>query len=260
MEVTDPMRRLFLTLIICCSGFALLITAPVWAAEPGGLEIQPEVMDIGTFYSGGQVAISGEVPQGQDVLVEITGPAANGKFDVKGRVGPFWMTRGKAELDGAPSMYVLLLPGDQRWQKEAESLGLGLENLKKEITIQAEERSSDELFTMFLELKKSESLYVEQENAVTYAPAENGQRRFTAVYHFPRSTAAGKYIIKATTVANGAKVTELSRTFLVDEVGFTRLVDDLATNRRLTYGILAVVIALFTGAVMGVLFKGGGSH
>lgn len=254
------MRRLFLTLFICCSGFALLCTTPARAAEPGGLAVQPEVMNIGTFYSGGRVAISGEVPQGQDVFVEISGPASDQEFDVKGRVGPFWMTRGKAEMDGAPSMYVLLLPGGRHWQQEAESLGLGLENLKKEVSIQAAERSPEDLFTMFLELKKSEGLYVEEESAVTYAPEEDGQRRFTAVYRFPRSTAAGRYTIKATAVADGAKITELSRNFPVDEVGFTRLVDDLATNRRLVYGILAVVIALFTGGVMGVVFKGGGSH
>jgi hypothetical protein len=260
MEVIDPMRRLFTTLILCCSGFALLCTAPARAGEHGELTIQPEILNIGTFYSGGEVTVSGEVPQGQDVIVEITGPASNGAFDVKGRVGPFWMTRGKAELDGAPSMYVLLLPGDQRWRQEAESMGLGLENLKKEMSIQAAEKSPDELFTMFLDLKKSEGLYIEENNAVSYAPAENGRRRFTATYRFPRSTAAGKYLIKATAVADGAKITELSRTFPVDEVGFTRLVDDLATHRRLTYGILAVAIALFTGAVMGLLFKGGGSH
>jgi hypothetical protein len=254
------MRRLLLTLMICCFGFALLCTGPAWAAQPGELTIQPEIMNIGTFYSGGEVAISGEVAQGQDVIVEITGPPSNGKFDVKGRVGPFWMTRGKAELDGAPSMYVLLLPGDHHWQQEAESLGLGLENLKKEMSIQSEGRSPEDLFDMFLQLKKSEDLYIEAENAVTYAPAENGRRRFAAVYHFPRSTAAGKYIIKATVVANGVKITELSRSFLVAEVGFVQLVDDMATNRRLVYGILAVVIALFTGAVMGVVFKGGGSH
>jgi hypothetical protein len=254
------MRRIFLTLIIWCSGFALLCTAQALAADPGGLAVQPEVMNIGTFYSGGQVTVSGEVAQDQDVLVEMMGPTSKGEFDVKGRVGPFWMTRGKAELDGAPTMYVLLLPAEQNWQQKAESLGLGLENLKKEVSIQSAGRSSEELFNMFLKLKKSEDLYVEKGGAVTYTPAEDGHRRFTAVYRFPRSTAAGQYTIKATLVADGAKITELSRAFIVDEVGFTKLVDDMATNRRLAYGILAVVIALFTGAVMGVLFKGGGSH
>lgn len=254
------MRRLFLMLISCCFGFALWCAAPAWADNPGELAIQPEILNIGTFFSGGQVTISGEVPQSQDVMVEIAGPASKGEFDIKGRVGPFWMTRGRAELEGAPSMYVLLLPGDQRWQQEAESLGLGLKNLGKAVSIQADGRSSEDMFDMFVELKKSEGLYEEKNNAVTYAPAENGNRRFTAIYRFPRSTAAGNYTIKATAVDGSAKITEISRSFLVDEVGFTRLVDDLATDRRLTYGILAVVIALFTGGVMGIIFKGGGSH
>jgi hypothetical protein len=224
------------------------------------LAIQPEVLDIGTFYSGGQVTISGEVPQGQDVVVEIAGPAANGQFDLKGRVGPFWMTNGRAEMDGAPAMYALLLPGGRDWQRKASSLGLGLERLRNKIAIQSATVPPDELFNMFLELKKSEGLYVVEDNAVVYAAANNGLRRFTAVCHFPRSTVAGNYTIKATEIINGAKGMELSRSFTVDEVGFSRLVYDLATNQRLVYGILAVVIALFAGAVMGLLFKGGGSH
>jgi uncharacterized protein (TIGR02186 family) len=254
------MRRLLMMLLLCCCGLALTNTGPTWAAKAGELAIQPDALDIGTFFSGGQVTISGEVPQGQNVIVEITGPVADQAFDIKGRVGPFWMTRGKAELNGAPTMYALLLPADQGSRQEAVTLGLGLENLGQQMSIHAAERSSGELFNMFLKFKKNEGLYAEEAGAVTFTPAEKGFRRFTAVYHFPRSTAAGDYTIKATAVADGAKVAELSRSFRVNEVGFTRLVDDLATHRRLAYGILAVVIALFTGAVMGVLFKGGGSH
>jgi len=247
-------------LLLSCSSLVPLISETAWSVEPGELTIQPEVLDIGTFYSGGQVKISGEVPKGQDVVVEVAGPAANGEFDLKGRVGPFWMTNGRAEMDGAPAMYALLLPGGRDWQTKASSLGLGLEKLRNRIAIQSATVPPDELFNMFLELKKSEGLYVVEDNAVAYAGAENGLRRFTAICHFPRSTAAGNYTIKATTIKNGAKGMELSRSFIVDEVGFARLVYDLATKQRLVYGILAVAIALFAGAVMGFLFKGGGRH
>jgi len=254
------MRHTLFMRLLFCFNLVALPAGSAWTAESGKLAIQPEVLDIGTFYSGCQVTISGEVPQGQDVVVEIAGPAANGQFDLKGRVGPFWMTNGRAEMDGAPAMYALLLPGGRDWQKKASSLGLGLEKLRNKIAIQSATVPPDELFNMFLKLKKSEGLYVVEDNAVSYAAAKNGLRRFTAVCHFPRSTAAGNYTIKATEIINGAKGMELSRSFLVDEVGFSRLVYDLATNQRLVYGILAVVIALFAGAVMGLLFKGGGRH
>jgi hypothetical protein len=254
------MRHILFMLLLVCAGLVSWFAEAASAAESDKLMIQPEVLDIGTFYSGGQVTISGEVPNGQDVIVEVAGPAANGQFDLKGRVGPFWMTSGKAEMDGAPAMYVLLLPGGQDWQRKASSLGLGLEKLRRKIAIQSATVPPDDFFNMFLELKKSEGLYAVKDNAVTYAAAKNGLRRFTAVCRFPRSTAAGNYTIKATAVANGAKGIEQSRSLHVDEVGFARLVYDLAKNQRLAYGTLAVVIALFAGAVMGLLFKGGGRH
>jgi hypothetical protein len=254
------MRHTLCMLLLFCSSLVPLLAETAWTAESGKLTIQPEVLDIGTFYSGGQVTISGEVPRRQDVIVEIAGPAANGQFDLKGRVGPFWMTNGKAEMDGAPAMYVLLLPGGQDWHRKVSALGLGLEKLRNKVAIQSTSVPPNKLFNMFLELKKSEGLYVVKDNAITYAAAKNGLRRFTAVFRFPRSTAAGNYTIKATAITNGAKGMELSRKLFVDEVGFARLVYDLATNQRLTYGILAVAIALFAGAAMGLLFKGGGRH
>ena len=254
------MRHTLCMLLLLCSSLVPLLAETAWTAESGKLTIQPEVLDIGTFYSGGQVTISGEVPRRQDVIVEIAGPAANGQFDLKGRVGPFWMTNGKAEMDGAPAMYVLLLPGGQDWHRKVSSLGIGLEKLRNKVEIQSTSVPPNKLFNMFLELKKSEGLYVVKDNAITYAAAKNGLRRFTAVFRFPRSTAAGNYTIKATAITNGAKGMELSRKLFVTEVGFARLVYDLATNQRLAYGILAVAIALFAGAVMGLLFKGGGRH
>lgn len=254
------MRRMVLILWLCFSCFTIGITEPAWAAHSREFAIRPDVLDIGTFYSGGRVNISGEVSDGQDVIIEIAGPAVNDQFDIKGRVGPFWMNRDKAEMDGAPSMYALFLPGGPDWERKASSLGLGFDMLKRKMAIQSAALSTDDLFHMFLELKKDQGLYVEKTDAVTYAPAEDGRRQFSTVYYFPRSTSAGIYTIKATTIANGVKIKEQSHRFTVDEVGFIRLVDDLATNRRLGYGILAVVIALFTGALMGLLFKGGGSH
>jgi len=217
-------------------------------------------MDIGTFYSGGVVTISGTVSSGQDVIIEITGPAADNQFDIKGKVGPFWMNQDQAEMDGAPAMYVLLLPGGPEWEQKASAQGLGLENLKSKVRIQSTSMPADDLFDLFLKLKKDQGLYVEEENGVTYATAGDGSRRFSAVYRFPRSTSAGIYRISANTIADGVKTRVRTAAFTVDEVGFIHLVDSLATNRRLAYGILAVVIALFTGAVMGLLFKGGGSH
>jgi hypothetical protein len=137
---------------------------------------------------------------------------------------------------------------------------LGLAKLKEKISIQSTTMEPDDVFGMFLDLKKDEGLYIEKANTVIYASSENRRRIFTATYRFPPSTAAGNYIIKAIAVENGVKRRELSSPFPIEEIGFVHMVNDMATHQSLMYGILAVLIALVTGAVMGLLFKGGGGH
>lgn len=254
------MRRSSIIVLVICPLLVLWIFHTALADASSDLKIQPEVLTISTFYSGGRVTISGKVPEGQDVIVRITGPVTNGEFDIKGRVGPFWMTRGKAKLSGAPFMYVVLLPGGEDWRAKASALGLDLLQIRKQIDLQSATLPPDQLFDQFIELKKSEGLYVVENGAVKYTCDENGKRCFTAVCRFPRSTATGKYTIAATAVAGSGIGMEQSAVLQVDEIGFTRMIDNLATHQRLLYGILAVVIALFTGAVMGVLFKGRGGH
>lgn len=255
------MRRILTLLLFFCLGSITLYAGTPGNTRYGSLSVQPESMGIGTFFSGGEVTISGEVPNGQDIFIEIIGPVSKSLFDIKGKVGPLWMTRDKAELEGAPSMYALLIPGeDKDWHTTASSLGLGLNNLKEKISIQAEIMQPDDVFTKFVDLKKNEGLYSENENAVSYTSSENGNRKFTGVYCFSPSTAAGEYTIKATVIEHGVKRGELSSQFPVKEFGFVHLVNTLATNHSIIYGVLAVLIALFAGGVMGLIFKGGGGH
>ena len=78
---------------------------------------------------------------------------------------------------------------------------------------------------------------------------------------FPSALAAGEYEVIATVLQDGAALNRLSKTYLVEDGPFLDLVKGLAFNHALPFGVLCVVIALFTGAVMGLVFKGGkGGH
>jgi len=254
------MRRFVLVILICWAGLAFAPAGFARAGAPAALTVDPAVLNVGTFFSGGQVTITGEVPTADDVVVEIIGPQTTSLFDVKGRIGPFWMTREKVDLENAPALYILLMPSGTDWSQKTPALNLGISNLKQQIGISGSESPLDDIFPMFVKLKRSEKLYGEVPGAVLFSTNENGRRRFTATYHLPSSIASGKYTIKATTIANGQRGEELFADLTVQQVGFVEMVDRLATNRRLTYGVASVLIALFSGAVMGLIFKGGGSH
>ena len=254
------MRHFFLVIILFCSGLAFCPAGYAGADTPAELTISPEVLNVGTFFDGGQITVSGEISAAEDVVVEIIGPHINSLFDVKGRIGPFWMTREKADLENAPALYLLLMPSGPDWAQKASGLNLGIENLRRQINISLSETAPDDIFRMFVKLKRSEKLYSEVPGAVSYETVENGGRRFTATYRLPSSTAVGRYSIKATRINDGQRGPELSAELTVQQVGFVQMVDELASNRRVTYGVAAVLIALFSGAVMGLIFKGGGGH
>jgi hypothetical protein len=254
------MRRFVLMIVLCCAGLGIAPARFARADAPAALTVSPDVLNVGLFFSGGQVTITGEIAASDDVVVEIIGPQVNSLFDVKGRIGPFWMTREKVDLENAPALYILLMPSGREWEQKTAELDLGIDNLRQRIDISRSETAPDDIFRMFLKLKRFEKLYGEAQGAVSYSPGDTGRRRFTATCRLPSSTAAGKYSFKATTIANGKRGAELSRNVTVKEVGFVEMVDRLASNRRVTYGVAAVLIALFAGALMGLIFKGGGGH
>jgi len=229
-------------------------------AQASALKINPQHLDITTFFSGYRISLSGSIPSNRDVVIEIKGPEEKSVFNMKGRVGPFWMNRGKLELEKAPFLYILLLPEGKKWYATLSSLGVGIEQLEQQLIIRPENVSLHVVFPRFVKLKRSEHLYGELEGAIRYSRSTEGMKHFEAKVFLPSSTLPGEYRILNRVLHNG-KVEETNlHSFTVKEVGFIKRVHELAYDRGLLYGILCVLIALFVGAVIGLVFKGGEAH
>jgi len=241
-------------------GMILLGICPASSAQASAIEINPPHLDITTFFSGKQMSLKGSIPSDSDMVIEIKGPEEKSVFNMKGRVGPFWMNRVKLELEKAPFLYLLLMPEGKQWPAKLSSFGVGIEELEKKLVIKPENVSLDVVFPKFVQLKRSEHLYGELEGAIRYSPSTDGRKNFQAEFRFPSSTHPGEYRIMSR-VLHGGKVEETAlQSFTVKEVGFIRTVREFAYERGLFYGILCVLIALFFGTVIGLFFRGGGAH
>ena len=254
MHLRKPLLMLLSTVML------LVGAGPASSAQIPALEIHPAHLDISTFFSGRQIALSGSIPSDRDVVIEIKGPDEKGAFNMKGRVGPFWMNRGKVELEKAPFLYVVLLPGEKEWHGSLSSSGLGIEQLKQTLVIKPRSANLDVVFPRFVRLKQSQQLYGELNGAVQYSQPAGGMKHFDAKFYFPSSTVAGKYKILNRLFQNGRLEETTVRSFTVEEVGFIKAVRELAFDRGLFYGILCVLIALFVGAVIGLLFRSTEAH
>jgi hypothetical protein len=141
---------------------------------------------VNTFFTGGEVTITGRAPAQADVVLEITGPMVDAQYDIKGRVGPFLDESAKGALEKHAEF---VCPADSRmgekWEERLSALGVGFEKLKDSIQVSDSEISKADIVQMFMKLKESEGLYGEDFGAVTYGSEKDGVKTFTADYKFP---------------------------------------------------------------------------
>lgn len=219
----------------------------------------PDLVEINSFFQGHEVTVSGTVPAGHQAVVEVLGPVGEEHLMRKGRRGPLWMNVGEISVSGAPSLYVVLssasdlLAGNSPW---------GFPALKKQLTLtgQVQENEQAKFLEQFLKLKESEGLYAARPEALRLSPDGPGGLKVTGKFWLPANVRPDTYKVCLTTVLAGQAMDRQCTSLLVRMTGFPALLMSLAYQHAVLYGILAVVIAILTGFLMGYLFKGGGGH
>ena len=224
--------------------------------------LTPEAVDIGTFFNGTEVYVSGNVSRDAEVVVRLSGMRQDVALKKKGKVlGLLWMNLGSITIHNAPTLYLVYISDDlettARTQPDKwEDLGFGFAALKKKVDISSAEGDSEEIFGEFLKLKESEGLYAIEPGRVTYGEGESGGKSFEAILQIPPRLTPGKYLVETFAVKDGSVEASTKAELQVKQVGFPAFVSGLAFKRGALYGLLATIIAIAAGLLMGVLFKG----
>jgi hypothetical protein len=239
------------------------LSAPALAGSDSlELQVQPDVVEIGAFFNGHEVKISGTIPQGAQAVVEITGPAAVEHLMRKGRRSGLWMNVGELEVQGAPSLYLASSTSPPLLKEPPAGAVWGYPALKQQIKfageVKPEER--DMFLDQFFQLKESEEIYGTSPGALKVKEAPQNLQTVTGTIPMPTKVKPGTYRVCLTVVQGSQVIGQQCRDLQVVMVGFPAMLASLAYGHGLTYGILAVVIAIVTGFAMGYLFKGGGGH
>ncbi|MEW6387459.1 MAG: TIGR02186 family protein [Thermodesulfobacteriota bacterium] len=241
----------------------------VWAGHPGvapaaspKLLITPEQIDIGAFFEGTQVQITGEIPTGSQAVLEIVGGTKAEHLMRKGRRLGLWMNVGEIEVHEAPSLYLAAATDPRLLSSSGNGPAWGFAALKKRVRfsgqIQAQEK--DQLFQQFLALKESEELYDTSGKPQVISGSAQGTLLVRTNFWLPGRIQPGTYRVGLSIISPGGKVTQTWAVLPVKAVGFPALLASLAYQHEALYGILAVIIAIVTGYIMGLIFGGKGGH
>jgi len=229
------------------------------AEEPLLLELASTTIKISTFYNGTTLEVTGSLPEDADVVLQVSGPKKDVHLKEKGKVAGFlWMNKTDVSLENTPAVYMVYTPSGPADNFLRPELGVGYKALVKDIAISPESEDKAFIFGEYVKLMEKSGVYAVNEGTITYGEPNNGVKGFTATLTIPSKMSAGDYTVEAIAVKNGAVISRTHENLTLELSGLPATIASLAYGRPLIFGIMAVVIAIGTGLIIGVLFRGGG--
>jgi len=265
------MKRILPLLIVLGLGF--FWTAPATAITPEAKQkvvtaASKNLIEIGLSYSGDQVHFFGVNPvPGTDLIIKLTAEKDEEiKFSVKGKVGPFWMTVKQYDVTGAPFMYKIHA---SKPIKEivspavAQELELGYPAIRHKMKMhlsrgEAAPDDADKVFQGMLKIKERANLYNIVEDPARLQVAEG--KLFKHYFRFPPAATEGRYQVESYCFSKGELVGYGKDIIEIKKVGLENWLTQTSQNKPIFFGILAVVIAVGAGLLVGVIFGKGGHH
>jgi uncharacterized protein (TIGR02186 family) len=226
------------------------------------------LVEIGLSYRGDQIHFFGVNPvPGSDLIIRLTAEKSEEvKLSVKGRVGPVWMTVKQYDVTGSPFMYKIHSnkPMSQIISPAlAQELELGYPGVRHQMKMhlargEAAPDDADKVFTGLIKIKEEANLYNIVEDPKRLEISEG--RLFKHYFRFPPAATEGRYLVESFAFQNGELVGYGKDVIEIKKVGLEAWMTNTSQNQPVLFGILAVVIALGAGLLVGMIFKKGGHH
>ncbi len=227
------------------------------------VNVSPEHISIDSLYHGSRVLITGEVGADEEVIVKIT--SEEGKVDLrrKGKKGGvLWMNVGELTIEPVSDVYLLFSTSDINEILNPEQQNryvIGYDALKKIVSLEpvSDEAEKEKWFDEFIKFKETNNIYGVFPGSIDVISSGEG-RKFRLEAEWPYQAPPREYKVSAYTVKNGLISGESNATLIVEKTGVLKFLSGMAFNNAAVYGVVSIIIALFAGFIVSIIFKGGG--
>lgn len=248
------MRRLSIGLVACA-----LCALPAAASEDLVSGLSQDTVEITSNYTGTDITVFGAIEHPEDggtndVVVVVRGPDANMTVRKKDRVVGIWLNRDQATLQSMPSFYYLastrpLAAIAARYT--LQRYGIGLANL---VPAKFVSHHDPEPFRQALiRHKELDGLYGEMPTGVEFL----SPTLFRVHVPVPATVSRGQYNAEVYLFRDGNVISAQSTPLFIDQTGLERRLNIFAHTSPLSYGLSAVLMAMFLGWLSSVLFRRG---
>ncbi|MGV8855859.1 MAG: TIGR02186 family protein [Devosia sp.] len=252
------MRRWFAALVL-----GLLAAMPA-QAERLVSQVSNDTIEIDSGFSGERMNFFGTIEPDTgseqkfvtgpfNVVIVVLGPTQNRVAREKTHNLGVWLNTDQVEFDNFPSYLHIL--SSSRLTDIADITTLTTNAILPEAYTMAASRGDwwkTEIFSSeLIRLMTEQGLFGTQENGVNFLSDNFYSARLT----LPSNAPPGPYIALTYVFKDGQIIARKSEGFSVRKIGFERFIALASVQQPLLYGVICVVLALFTGWLGGVLFK-----
>ena len=239
---------------------ALAIGCSVWlsgARADSGLltELESSHVKISTGFTGQHVFVFGSTARSGDIVIRVASPDEAAALSRKGRIGPFWLKRGKLLVKQVPGLVYLLSnrPLDQIADRAVlERNGLTFHSTLATAQIDGNPAHGYEHWqAAFERLKQEQGLFRKLESDVRI----DGGRLFSANFPLPAALPLGAYRLDVYAFRNGVPTGHHESTLLVNEVGIERWLSQVALRHPAAFGLLFTLLAVALGLTLSALLR-----
>jgi uncharacterized protein (TIGR02186 family) len=249
----------------------LLAAAPAQAQNPGELAndlpaaVVEEQITVSSDYRGSFITVFGVNPDRRgrgDIVVVVRGPNVSTVVMRKTRQFGLWINGGPVRFAEAPSFFAVLSNRPLRQIASPQSIWrYQLDPAASAQLASAVPAGADpsEYRMALVRLRNAQGLYQ------AYIGQPTPERRggltmyqgglFRAVVRLPANAPIAQYHADTYLFRDGRLISSQRIPVTVSRVGIERRIHDLATTQSFLYGIVTVLLALFSGWIAALLFR-----
>jgi uncharacterized protein (TIGR02186 family) len=241
---------------------ALLAAQPALGATKLISDISQSRIDIEYSFSGANLLVFGAVQyatgrapgDAPDIAIVVRGPAEPITVRRKARVAGVWLNTAKARYESAPGFYAVASSRpvrDMLDETTAAIYEIGLEHLQLSPASANAPADLQAFEAGLVNLRKRAGLYAENPRGVSIV--EN--MLYSARIKIPSAVPVGDYEAQIFLIQQGRVIATTDRRIAIGKSGFERAVYVAAQDHSLTYGLVAVALALLAGWGAGQLTR-----
>lgn len=242
----------------------LLFATGTASAQRLVMSTSEPVVSISSNFAGDTITIFGtiepelgrdpdQVTNNYNVVISIKGPAGTYVARKKTRQFGIWLNGEQEAFEGFPSYFSLVssAPMDKIAEPQVLSVsGLAFDSTPH-IRPVRRTQNTDMFAQELIRLMKKRGLYSLDEHGVQFLSDTFFSARIALPAHVPN----GSYLANTYVFQDGKLIDNAPQRFMVRTVGFERFVANSAKDYSLLYGVVCVILAIFTGWLSGVVFR-----